>query len=353
MGLISTITDIYDRICRNEYKNEAAVSTGIVQRLLTCLHWNIYDTTTVYPEFPLEGQRVDYALCHPANEPRVIIEVKAIGKLPATDDQLLSYVYKAGVPIAVLTDGRQWHFYYPSGAGTIDKRIFCRIDLLNDNPTEIKKRLERYLCYDQVQCGKAAQSAETDYRIMKYRKALEQDLPHIWEKLITEKDKALYTVLAERLNAAYGYYPEANDVFAFLNKKTVGSEEPAPKPAADDSTDTLYGYCFAPHSFVPAHDGREVWRKVLEELSKRDSAFFDKFAPQAKGVKINYLATKQQDLNPDRPDLVQKHSCQLSGGWWLYLCLNYSQIEHLLQKAAEIAGLQFGKDLWIKLGDKP
>ncbi|MDR2151063.1 MAG: hypothetical protein LBO67_09735 [Spirochaetaceae bacterium] len=353
MDLISTITDIHNRIDRNEYKNEAAVSTGIVQRLLACLQWHIYDPAVVYQEFPLEGQRVDYALCHPAHKARVIIEVKALGKLPASDDQLLSYVYKAGVPLAVLTDGRFWHFYYPAGSGTLDKRLFCRIDLVHDNPAEIKKRLKRYLCADQVQSGKAAQAAETDYRTMQYRTALEHDLPRLWEKLIAEKDKELYTVIAEKLNAAYGYRPEQPDVFAFLSQKTGGLEKPASPPATDDSAALRYGYCFAPAPFVPTHDGREVWRGVLEELAKRDSAFFDKFAPQAKGAKISYLAKEQQALNPERPDLVQKHSCQLSGGWWLYLCLNYNQIEQLVRKAAEIAGLEFGKDLWIKLKDQP
>ncbi|MBP0633711.1 MULTISPECIES: hypothetical protein [unclassified Cupriavidus] len=44
------------------FPNEAAVSQGIVLRLLSTLGWVPYDTDIVWPEYSLGGQRVDYAL---------------------------------------------------------------------------------------------------------------------------------------------------------------------------------------------------------------------------------------------------------------------------------------------------
>jgi predicted type IV restriction endonuclease len=69
-----------------KYTNEAAVSGGIIKRLLNLLGWDIYDTQSVYPKFPFDSKRVDYALCYPPGKPLVIIEVKAIGKAAGGDD---------------------------------------------------------------------------------------------------------------------------------------------------------------------------------------------------------------------------------------------------------------------------
>ena len=73
------ISDIRENLRRGRYPNEAAVSQGIVRRLLGSLGWPIYDPQVIYPEYTVEGRRVDYALCHPASKPRIFVEVKGIG----------------------------------------------------------------------------------------------------------------------------------------------------------------------------------------------------------------------------------------------------------------------------------
>ncbi len=60
--------------------NEAAVSQGIVLRLLQAIGWPAYDTQVVWPEYSLSGRRVDFALCHPPAKPIAFVEVKQVGQ---------------------------------------------------------------------------------------------------------------------------------------------------------------------------------------------------------------------------------------------------------------------------------
>lgn len=105
MTLKEYIEDIRDKLEKREYPNEAAVSQGIVLRLLHVLGWPMYNTQVVAPEYDVEGTRVDFALCDPPLKPRVFIEVKKVGNIEGGEKQLFQYAFHEGVPIAILTDG--------------------------------------------------------------------------------------------------------------------------------------------------------------------------------------------------------------------------------------------------------
>ena len=65
MELKEHIDDIRSRLERSHFTSETAVRQGIVDRLLAALGWNTFDTQSVFPEYRINGGRVDYALCHP------------------------------------------------------------------------------------------------------------------------------------------------------------------------------------------------------------------------------------------------------------------------------------------------
>jgi len=65
MMLKQDIEEIRDAIQAGRFTNEAGVCQGIVLRILHAPGWPTYDTQIVSPEYPLEGRRVDFALCHP------------------------------------------------------------------------------------------------------------------------------------------------------------------------------------------------------------------------------------------------------------------------------------------------
>ena len=124
--LIAAIRDIRDRFDRGLYSTEAEVSRGVVMRLLETLGWDVFDMKRVSPEFKIDSRKVDYALQHQPFGPVVLIEVKKAGNVTESgEEQLFDYCSKQGVPLAVLTDGRNWNFYLPAGMGNYHQRLFA------------------------------------------------------------------------------------------------------------------------------------------------------------------------------------------------------------------------------------
>lgn len=105
--LADRLMRIQENFRARRFTNEEAVRQGAVLPVLHSLSWPAFDTDVVWPEFPLEGRRVDYALCHPPGKPRVLIEVKQPGESSGADRQLFEYAFHHGVPVAVLTDGQE------------------------------------------------------------------------------------------------------------------------------------------------------------------------------------------------------------------------------------------------------
>lgn len=116
MAIVQEIEAIRAGIKAGRFPNEASVSQGIVLRLLNALGWPAYDTDAVWPEYALGGRRVDFALCSPPSKPLAFIEVKQIGQSDGAERQLFEYAFHIGVPMAILTDGREWNFFLPARA---------------------------------------------------------------------------------------------------------------------------------------------------------------------------------------------------------------------------------------------
>ena len=62
MTLKEHIDDIRNKLEEGLFINEAAVSNGIVRRLLDALDWSIYNPQVIIPEYSVEGRKVDFDL---------------------------------------------------------------------------------------------------------------------------------------------------------------------------------------------------------------------------------------------------------------------------------------------------
>ena len=133
MAISDHIENVREGLRSNAFPSEAAVSQGILLPALHELGWPVFNTRAVVPEFSLEGRRVDYALCHPANKPEVFVEVKKVGGAKGADKQLFEYAFHSGVQMAILTDGQEWSFYLPGEPGRYDERRVYKLDLLERN----------------------------------------------------------------------------------------------------------------------------------------------------------------------------------------------------------------------------
>ena len=383
------ISDIRENLQRGRYPNEAAVSQGIVRRLLATLGWPIYDPQVVYPEFTVERLHVDYALCHPASKPRVFIEVKGVGKSNKAERQLFEYAFHQGVPLAVLTDGREWSFFLPAGAGSYDERRVYKLNLAEHDVATSVRRLERYLRYEAVCSEEAFIAAQEDYRDIAREREIHEALPKAWAKLVAEGNETLLDVVAECVDDLCGYKPVPDTVARFLREtvrpgwetlpaSTRAPTAPTPRKAPKDqgppkeptvkprrkgasiSTPpavsenvaecspagigfTLFG------EFVPCRNALDVLISVIEALAERDSSFIEKFVARPRHGRVRrYIARDRNELHPGHPEF-EKESHRLRSGYWLGLKHGHVQIKSVIELACEVAGIGYGMDLKINL----
>lgn len=227
MTLKDHIDDIRNRLKKEWFNNEASVSQGIVLRLLSELDWPTHDTQVVIPEYPVDGRRVDFALCHPPSKPLVFIEVKPVGKIEGAEKQLFEYAYHEGVPVVILTDGKEWHFFHPIGRGRYKERKVYTLDLTEMDSGENANRLSRYLNYKSMCAGEAIKAIEDDYRNISKNRQIEASLPEAWCKLVQEEDELLLEIIVEKTESLCGDKPSGEQVLRFLN--TLSVAEPLPK----------------------------------------------------------------------------------------------------------------------------
>lgn len=264
MALKEHIQDIKNRLGRNEYRSEQAISQGIVLRLLGAVGWDTYDTKAVIPEYQVEGKRVDFALCVPKySRPVIFIEVKKLGNIEKADRQLFEYASREGTPFIVATDGGEWHFYLPAKPGDYDERKVYKLDLMERDAGESSEYLQRYLSYDAVLSGKALEDAERDYKDISGKRWAEKNIPKAWKSLIEEKDRTLLDVIREKVEDICGVMPTQEQVVAYL--KSLGAPythtpDSQKQYIAKSSTSKPEVVRVRPHSAkLPHVEGMDPW----------------------------------------------------------------------------------------------
>lgn len=360
MALEETVADIQGKIRIGGMPNEYAVYQGAVIPILAALEWPTTDTLIVYPQFSVEGRKVDYALCKPITQtPVVFLEVKKVGGLsPKGERQLFDYAYTTGVSLLVFTDGQEWDFYLPTGQGSYEQRRFCGLDLLKCDIAECCTRLRRYLAYNEVLNGVALHNALTDYRKVLEERQIEQSLPQAWNQLLDTVDDSVIESLVKRVTRICGYEPRRQICADFLSKvprmgvlsqpATPPKPEvrPNPPPAKPQSG---VGFILRGewHSFPSAI---RVMVGVLEKLTELDPTFPDKFAAKDTRKSRRYIARSKYGLYSERADLCEKFSTPLSNfGWFVGTNYNKGDVVKVVTLACEVAGLQFGQDLILQL----
>jgi predicted type IV restriction endonuclease len=376
MSLSHHIEEVRTGIKAGRYGNEAAVSQGIVLRLLQALGWPTYDTQVVCPEFALGGRRVDYALCHPANKAMAFIEVKQIGQSDGAERQLFEYAFHIGVQLAILTDGQEWNFFLPAEQGDYAERRVYKLDMLERDAAESVARLERYLAYAHVASGAAIAAAREDYRNVSRSRQMAATLPEAWSRLVAEEDDLLLELVADKVESLCGFKPDVDAVARFLRdnvaiqagvsptagnmskpvslaRSTSTPIQTARSPAAPThkADPTAIGFS-VDGRFVPCRNGKDVLIKVLEALAHRDETFLERFAARPKhGRTRRYLARSADELYPGRPDLASEHFFKLKSGWYVGTNVSRAQIERIVEMACEVSRVRYGKELSINIGE--
>lgn len=359
------LTDLLSRLQvdlrSGRFDSEAAVSQGIVLPVLEQLAWDFRDTRLVAPQYPLEGRRVDYALCNLAGQPQAFLEVKRVGQTGGADRQLFEYAFHRGVPLAVLTDGQEWSFYLPGEAGHYDERRVYKIDLLERTPEESSERFARYLSQPRVLSGEALEAARADYRDAARVRQVLQTLPQAWQILLAEQDSLLIDLLTEKVEDLCGFRPDLETCSRFLAEVAAEGAKAAPdtgtaaRPLTRSSEvppaparPARLGFDFAGQR-VTRPAAIEVLQELLRLFAQKDATFLDRFTARRHGRKRRYVARQREDLYPDRPDLVADCSVELMPGWWLGTNYSRRSIRQIIELACEVAAVPISS-LHLELG---
>jgi hypothetical protein len=354
MLLEDHIAEIRSKLIAGAFPNEASVSGGVVVRLLQSLEWPVFDPQVVYPEFSVNGGRVDYALCHPAKKPLVFVEVKPVGGSGGAERQLFEYAFHLGVPMAVLTDGQEWHFFLPGEQGPYEERRVYKLDMLERDIDECNRVFRRYLGYDDVCSGQAIRNARKDYEDVAKRREISATFSKAWDRILVEPDELLVELLCEKVENLCGYRPEFADAAKYLKETVRSRPSPVPpvkmpdklQPPPPPPPTARHNYVLFTETRV-ARNAMQLVIDVFEELASRDSAFLERFAAVAKHGRIRrYLARRREELYPDRPDL-SRYAKQLRGGWWIGTNFANREKRRMLEIACEVAEIKFGSDLRI------
>ena len=255
MSLQQAINGICEKIDKDW--NEAQVSQGVVLRVLDALGWPIFNPSIVFPEYPIGGDKIDFALCKGEN-PLIYIEVKrnSITLGETEEKQLFKYAFQKSVPLGILTNGHNWKFYYPPEGGYSGQRCFRNLNIYKDRLEKCVYRLNRYLSYKVVSDEKAFTTMiKKDYH-SRYQQLIfsmidqhEEKLLKALEALVNESktenkpsrnqvrsflkavsnDAQLNKILAVKMGEMYDYQPSREQVKNALSKNDQFNEKLAVK----------------------------------------------------------------------------------------------------------------------------
>jgi hypothetical protein len=371
-SVLTLIERIRERLAQSAYPNEAAISHGVVTPILNALGWDSADPTQLAPEYPIPQRgRVDFALFGLGHTPAVFIEVKGIGRAFEGDRQLFEYAFHKGVPLCVLTDGREWSFYVPSGQGSYEDRRVYKLHLDDREPEECQRIFTRYLARDRVRDRSAFEDAQRDYRDAAGRREAATALPRAWEDLLTNPEDLLLDIVSDKAEALCGFKPAASDVISFLrrlkpaeaatNQPHARQRSTRPAPAVNETApapvSTVSGglpmpvdrsvsaTIFGQQRSFPTASVALV--EILRVIAERDPDRIADLATSVRGRTRNLIARTVNEINPARPDLAR--AAEFAPGWLVGLNISNREKMGILRTASQHFGVRIPEDLELVL----
>lgn len=226
------LQDIQTKLLGEVYTNEEQIRLSLVSRILQSLGWNIWNPKEVWAEYsavPEEDRgRVDLALFVRSFAPSVYIEVKALGKLDTdlerTERQLRDYNRNNTALFTIITDGRQWRFYYSQTGGEFSKKCFKIFDLIDDDLDDIEKFLLAFFSKSELITDSAKEQAEHYLRLNQKQRVMEDALPKA-RRLVQEPPFPSLPEALRDLAAPSGFSLTLDEAQKFI---TDSASEPAP-----------------------------------------------------------------------------------------------------------------------------
>ncbi len=341
MTLQERIEDIRNGLETNRFPNEAAVSQGIVLPMLRTIGWPTDNPTIVYPEYPVRKAkaRVDFALCLPPSEPRVFIEVKQVGNIEGGEEQLFRYALREGVPIAILTDGRRWQFFYVNGRGNYEERKVPELDLLKADVEESARCLNRYLNYKSIETGEAITAIEADYHEIVKQREIKTRLPEAWEQLVKEGDEFLLHVVSEKVESLCEYKPTKLQVLGFLKSLKMDEASPVIMKEDEDLTESTTRPPGHPTQLIVTMDNGET---INHSYASRTFAEVIEKLGIERVRELGHIVNGIPLISPTKHEKYTPHKY---GRYYIVTATSTAEKSRLLKKIAD----QLGVSLTVKI----
>lgn len=349
---LNFISSVKNKLASDAFPHEAAVSIGIVLPILGYLGWEVHDPSCVCPQYPIEKLKADYGL-KIGEDLKCIIEVKAVDKeiktLSSTDKTLLQifvYAFISGVPLLILTNGKQWVFYLPMAEGKHKEKLVRTLDFEKHSPDELAEGLIRYLSLGNMRSGQAKKNAENDRK----KRIIERNISTTWKKLLDGTSDKLVNLLIGEMPSVSQYAPARSDVEEFLNKnigfKPASVPTPTSRPRPEPQTKKKFGF-FLLNKRYEEKNMTDAFAKIMEILAVRDEDFLMRLESQLVGKTTKWLSRNRTGLGGSGS--VKKTARKLSGGWFLRTHSSTEEKIKILRKACQFAGIPFGNPRGLKI----
>jgi predicted type IV restriction endonuclease len=369
------IESVKRNLAQGRYQNESTIREAVVLPILQRLGWDTIDPAVVRREHPIGSRKVDYCLFVHHTTPDVLVEVKAVGSIEGGDRQLFEYAFHEGVPMAMLTDGREWSFYLPAGHGSYDDRRVYKLDLLERATDECWSALTRYLAFERVKRKEAIADARADYETAARRRTAADALPAAWAKLVEEPDGLMIDLVLEKTQALCGYAPTREQVetflaaltppaSAFMHPSTIRTRprqeappvvlpptvrevslRPSQPKAVDDRSRSGRGVqVVLDGQSRDAKDAITGLTRIIKHLASKDATFLERLEVRTRGRSRNHIARSRAAVYPQRPDLADK-AIEILPGWFLDTNISNREKLQIVAQACEVAGLRLGRDI--------
>ena len=363
------LSDIQKEIEDNKklFRIENRVKDHIIVPILAKLSWEGHRVKVVQRERGTKNRgRVDLALCDNNGNPKVFIEVKrlGLGDNEKSKKQAWDYALAEKTRLIVLTDGRIWSFYLLAEEGSYEEQCFCKLNLLESSLQKSCDILHEYLDRNRVISEKAEKAAEG---VIKARRTI----PDAWTEILQRKKdypllKQLIEGLVAEVERRVGVEPYDNEVIDFL-RSLQRQERQVPAPPSPREKDSKgkkrksgrSGKLVILGKFHSCRNQNNATEIVFDELQKKDRKFLQRFYKHPKNQKnkykgrrgdYRYLGQNYQELFGDNEGKPRSF-VNIRGGWVVSADYNWEKKKKIIQLAAEVAGLEFGRDIIINFDD--
>lgn len=219
----------------SEPSNEEEAKFKVIAPILDGLGWSTMGTEVTFEQPVGSGKgagRIDIALQGP-HRLVALIEAKAPSTRLNGDHvgQLLNYAFYEGVDICALTTGSEWWFYLPLEQGPPEKRRFAVLKVREEPVDRLAHDFEDFLGRAALISGEARSRAKNVLEAEHRRALLSEQIPNIWQRMISEADEELVEAITQRVYEQINLRPDREQVVAVLRNEPVAAKLQQPKPA--------------------------------------------------------------------------------------------------------------------------